>query len=200
MDSLYVGWWLSVYRQSPPLGFNFELISWPRRFTFRTSTVGKNLKNFGILNSTVENPIPTAFNFTSRLEKLLLRQVRLTRVNVRGRTETLLNVKYKLDLLEISDCNIGNLNFTFLNANAWHAKIINNQFSLSQEKAFVLKANNLNITNNTIETNMKGTMEISVVSHLHIEDNDISSSEELHNIFKLGKITKKRNHHLNVLF
>ena len=94
-------------------------------------------------------------------------------------------------MFEISDCIIGNINFTFLKTEAWHGKIINNQLRLSQEKAFLLKANNLSITNNTIETNTKGSIVINVITDLRIEDNDISNPEEnpqgLHNIFHLGE-------------
>ena len=167
---------------------------------FRHSTVGKNLENFAILNSTVENPTRTAFNFTAHLQKLLLRQVRFTRVNTRlFSTETLFNVNSKLAMFEISNCDIGNINFTFLNAETVHGKIVNNQFRLSQERAFDLKANNMTIVNNTIDTDTKGSIVITVFNDLLIEDNEISNTDDhpqehplehahgLHNIFQLGK-------------
>ena len=122
------------------------------------------------------------------LEKLLLRQVHFTRVNVLGLTETLFNVKSKLAMLEISDCSLGNINFTFLRADAWHAKIINNDFTVSQEKAFVIKANNLSVIGNNINTNLRGTLELRVSGSLHIQDNLIQSSEDsqsIQNIFQL---------------
>ena len=120
-----------------------------------------------------------------------MKKVQFTRVNPRGGIETLFNVGSDLDILEISDCNLGTLNYTFLSAKTLNTKIINNDFTLDHESAFIIKARNWSVVQNKIKK-VKGRMEIGshgVNSRVLIENNEVEfskESQETDNIFHLN--------------
>lgn len=129
--------------------------------------------------------------FNLSLETLLLKKVQFTRVNPKGGIRTLFNVKSDLDILEISDCNLGTLNYTFLKAKTMKTKINNNDFTLDHDNAFIIEARNLSIAQNKIKK-VKGSMEFTsygVNSLVEIESNEVkfsAQSREKDNIFHLN--------------
>ena len=120
-----------------------------------------------------------------------MKKVQFTRVNPRGRIQTLFNVESDLDILEISDCNLWTLNYTFLKANTSKTKIINNEFTVDRDGAFIIEARELSVAKNKIKK-MKGTMELrshGVDSWILIENNEVEfskQSQEMDNIFHLN--------------
>ena len=120
-----------------------------------------------------------------------MKKVQFTRVNPKGGIQTLFNVKSDLDILEISDCNLGTLNYTFLKANTLKTKIINNDFTLDNDRAFIIEARNLSVVQNKIKKVKGGLMLTSQGenSWVEIESNEVKYSEqsrEMDNIFHLN--------------
>ena len=126
-----------------------------------------------------------------------MKKVQFTRVNSGGFVRTLFNVESGLDILEISDCSLGTLNYTFLKAKTSKTKIINNRFTLDQDGAFIIEARNWSVAQNKI-LKVKGSMELrsqGVNSWVHIENNEVEFSKQSHetdNIFHLNFETRQR--------
>ena len=126
----------------------------------RNSSVGGEIENFAVLRSNISWPSPRAFNFSKNLKGLYLKQVKMSDTNRRGLLKTLLNFDHTVTTLEISECDLGNLNYTLVRGDFVFANISGNEWTLSQGRALDISGYSVNMKDNIISVSGAGNGDI----------------------------------------
>ena len=149
---------------------------------FRNSSVGGEIENFAILHSNIVWPSPGAFHFSENLKGLYLQKVKVSEANRKGLLKTLFNFTHTVPKLEISESDLGHLNYSLVRGDFVFANISNNEWTLSEGKALDISGFSLNMKDNRITLPEAGSgdikMKIRENGSLTLQNNRIEFSEE----------------------
>ena len=151
-------------------------------YVFRNSSVGGEIENFAVLHSNIVWPSPGAFNFSENLKALYLQKVTVSEANRKGLLKTLFNFTHTVHKLEISDCDLGRVNYSLVRGDFVFANISNNEWTLSEGKALDISGFSVNMKDNNIRVPESGSgdikMRIRENGSLTLQNNRIEFSEE----------------------
>ena len=149
---------------------------------FRNSSVGGEIENFAVLHSNIVWPSPGAFNFSENLKALYLQKVTVSEANRKGLLKTLFNFTHTVHKLEISDCDLGRVNYSLVRGDFVFANISNNEWTLSEGRALDISGFSVNMKDNNIRVPVSGSgdikMRIRENGSLTLQNNRIEFSEE----------------------
>ena len=134
---------------------------------FRNSSVGGEIENFAVLHSAIVWPSPRAFHFSEKLQGLYLQKVRVSGANRRGLIKTLINFSHLVPRLVITQCDLGNLNYTLVRGDFVFANISGNEWTVSQGRALDISGHSVNMEDNLIRLPEAGSGDI----EMRIRDN-----------------------------
>ena len=148
------------------------------KIQIKKNSVGHNLENLAILDSTLETPFPMSFSLEQPFKKLYLEKVRLTRVNTQGLMKTLFNFKTKLSKLDVRSCNLGYLNYSLLQGESFIVNITGNEMVVDNENAIDITGDKIIFRDNLVNSKEHGAIRFKSSTSFELVNNKIQNKEQ----------------------
>ena len=139
-------------------------------------SIGQNIKNLIIMNSTVTRLKPDHINtkFSPDVLVLLNSKIIAGKVLVKSQQGYVFDVSYKMKLLSVENCTINTtVGAYFIKARSTEVRIKNNDLNLPEafEPCFDIKGDNITFSRNTINAKTDRTVTLNTTQHLLMENN-----------------------------
>ena len=103
-----------------------------------------------------------AFNFSENLKGLYLQKVQFTLANRKGLIKSLFSFAHTVHRLELTECDLGNLNYTLVQGDFVFANISGNEWTVSQGRSLAISGFSVNVKDNIISLAENGTGDITL--------------------------------------